>query len=113
MTVGSGQARPVYVLLDMSGSTVRGGFAAGRDQAIPLLIDEATRYPGLLVSVLRYATHADTLVWLSHPEDIKLIPATVPACPRSRPGCACSPLRLARTRPGSPRTASPVFPPSR
>jgi hypothetical protein len=79
MTAGSGQARPVYVLLDMSGSTVRGGFAAGRDQAIPLLIDEATRYPGLLVSVLRYATQADTLVWLSHPEDIKLIPATVPA----------------------------------
>lgn len=79
MTVGSGAARPVYIMLDVSGSTVRGGFAACRDQSIPMLVDEAGRHAGLLVSVLGYATEASTLVWLSDPADIELIPGVTPA----------------------------------
>ncbi len=79
MTGGGGAARPVYVMLDLSGSTVRGGFAACRDQSIPALVDEAGRHPGLLVSVLGYATEASTLVWLSDPADIELIPGVAPA----------------------------------
>lgn len=74
-----GARRAVYVLLDASGSTVTGGFAAGCEQAMPLLIDSAASRLGLLVSVLAYGTGADTLVWLSEPADIKLIPAVVPA----------------------------------
>jgi uncharacterized protein YegL len=79
MTAGSGAARPVYIMLDVSGSTVRGGFAACRDQSIPALVDEASRHPGLLVAVLGYATEANTLVWLSDPADIELIPGVTPA----------------------------------
>lgn len=79
MTAGSGPARPVYIMLDVSGSTVRGGFAACRDQSIPMLVDEAARHAGLLVSVLGYATQANMLVWLSDPADIGLIPAVTPA----------------------------------
>ena len=74
-----GARRAVYVLLDASGSTVTGGFAAGCEQAMPLLIDSAASRPGLLMSVLAYGTQADTLVRLSEPADIKLIPAVTPA----------------------------------
>jgi hypothetical protein len=70
--------RPVYLLLDTSGSTGRAGFADGRDQAMPLVVDQAARLGGLAVAVLIYGTRADTLVWLSDPADIKLIPAVRP-----------------------------------
>jgi uncharacterized protein YegL len=74
-----GPVRPVYILLDTSGSTVRGGFAAGRGQAMPMLIDAAARRGGLLLAILGYGTQARTLVWLSDPADIRLIPEVPPA----------------------------------
>jgi hypothetical protein len=73
-----GPVRPTYILLDISGSTVRGGFAAARDQAMPMLIDAAAGDGGLLLAILGYGTQADTLVWLSDPADIKLIPEIPP-----------------------------------
>jgi hypothetical protein len=71
--------RPVYVIRDTSGSTVRGEFALGCEQAMPLLVDAAARQRGLLLSVLAYGTRADTLVWLTEPADIELIPSVTPA----------------------------------
>jgi hypothetical protein len=79
MSASGGPLRPVYILLDNSGSTVRGGFAAGLSQAMPVLIDAAARQGGLLLAILGYGTRADTLVWLSDPADIKLIPEVRPA----------------------------------
>lgn len=79
MSAADGLMRPVYVLLDTSGSTVRGGFAVGRDQAMPMLVDAAARHGGLLLAILGYGTRADTLVWLSDPADIKLVPEVPPA----------------------------------
>lgn len=79
MSAHGGPVRPVYILLDTSGSTVRGGFAAGRSQAMPMLIDAAARHGGLLLAILGYGARADTLVWLSDPADIKLIPEVPPA----------------------------------
>lgn len=79
MNAPNGPVRPVYVLLDTSGSTVRGGFAAGRDQAMPMLIDAAAHQGGLLLAILGYGTRADSLVWLSDPADIKLVPEVPPA----------------------------------
>lgn len=79
MSSSNGPVRPVYVLLDTSGSTVRGGFAAGRDQAMPSLIDAAAHQGGLLLAILAYGTQADTLVWLSDPADIKLVPEVSPS----------------------------------
>ena len=78
MSPPDGPVRPVYILLDISGSTARGGFAIGRGQAMPMLIDAAARHGGLLLAILGYGTQADTLVWLSHPADIKLIPEVPP-----------------------------------
>lgn len=74
-----GAARPVYVLIDTSGSTLRGDFAAGTQLALPQLVDAAASHPGLLMSVLAYGTQADTLVWLTEPAGIGLIPAITPA----------------------------------
>jgi hypothetical protein len=74
-----GPLRPVYILLDTSGSTVRGGFAASLGQAMPALIDAATRHGGLLLAIIGYGTRADTLVWLTDPADISLIPEVPPA----------------------------------
>jgi uncharacterized protein YegL len=74
-----GPVRPVYLLLDTSGSTVRGGFAAGLGQAMPMLIDAAARHGGLLLAIIGYGTRAETLVWLSDPADISLIPEVPPA----------------------------------
>jgi hypothetical protein len=74
-----GPLRPVYILLDTSGSTVRGGFAASLGQAMPTLIDAATRHGGLLLAIIGYGTRADTLVWLTDPADISLIPEVPPA----------------------------------
>jgi hypothetical protein len=71
--------RPVYIVLDTSGSTVRGGFAAGLSRAMPVLIDAAARQGGLLLAILGYGTRADTLVWLSDPADVQLIPEVLPA----------------------------------
>ncbi len=78
MSAFDGAVRPVYVLLDISGSTVRDGFAAGLSQAMPLLIDAAAHQGGLLLAILGYGTRADTLVWLSNPADIRLIPEVRP-----------------------------------
>ncbi|MGH3192580.1 MAG: hypothetical protein ACRDPY_35645 [Streptosporangiaceae bacterium] len=78
MSAPDGPVRPAYILLDLSGSTVRGGFAAARDQAMPVLIDAAADDGGLLLAILGYGTQADTLVWLSDPADIKLIPEVPP-----------------------------------
>lgn len=78
MSTTAGPVRPVYLLLDTSGSTARGGFADGRDQAMPLVVDQAARHGGLALAVLMYGTRADTLVWLGDPADIKLIPVVRP-----------------------------------
>ena len=78
MSAPDGPVRPTYILLDISGSTVRGGFAAARDQAMPMLIDAAAGDGGLLLAILGYGTQADTLVWLSDPAHIKLIPEIPP-----------------------------------
>lgn len=72
------EVRPVYVLIDSSGSTVRGGFAAACAQALPLLVDAAGRRPGTGVSVLAYGTAARVLVRLSEPGNVRLIPAITP-----------------------------------
>ncbi|WP_300608287.1 hypothetical protein [Trebonia sp.] len=74
-----GAVRPVYVVIDASGSTLRGGFATASQRALPQLIDAAAGHPGLQMSVLAYGTRADTLVWLTEPADIELIPAVTPA----------------------------------
>lgn len=74
-----GAVRPVYILVDCSGSTARGGVAAGFAQALPLLIDAAGRRPGVLVALLGYSTRAQMLVRLSDPASIRLIPALAPA----------------------------------
>jgi hypothetical protein len=78
MSAPGGPVRPAYILLDTSGSTARGGFAAARSQAMPMLIDAAGHQRGLLVAILAYGTRADTLVWLSDPADITLIPEIPP-----------------------------------
>ncbi len=75
----AGAARPVYVMIDTSGSTLRGGFAAGSQRALPQLVDVAASHLGVLMSVLAYSTRADTIVWLSEPASIELIPAVTPA----------------------------------
>lgn len=79
MSASGGPVRPVYILLDTSGSTVRGGFAAARSQAMPMLIDAAARHGGLLLAILGYGTRAGHLVWLSDPADIRLIPEVIPS----------------------------------
>lgn len=71
-------SRPVYVMIDTSGSTRRGGFAVGSQLALPQIVDAAASHPGLLVSVLGYGSRADTLVWLTQPAGIELIPAVTP-----------------------------------
>jgi uncharacterized protein YegL len=71
--------RPVYVLLDTSGSTVRNGFAAACEQALPQLVDAASRRPGVLLSVLCYGTQAKALLTISDPADIRFIPELLPA----------------------------------
>jgi uncharacterized protein YegL len=70
--------QPVYVLVDTSGSTARGGFAAACAQLLPMLIDAAAQRAGLLISVLCYGTQARLLVGLNAPGDISMIPVLVP-----------------------------------
>jgi uncharacterized protein YegL len=75
----SAPLRPVYVLLDTSGSTVRDGFSSACERALPQLVDAAGRHPGVRLSVLTYATKAQSLVPISVPDDIGFIPVWVPA----------------------------------
>lgn len=71
--------RPVYVLLDTSGSTVRNGFAAACATALPQLVHAAGRHPGVLLSVLTYGTQAQTLLAISDPAEVHFIPELLPA----------------------------------
>lgn len=70
--------RPVYVLLDTSGSTVRNGFAAACATALPQLVDAAGRRPGVLLSALTYGTQAKTLLPISDPAEVRFIPELLP-----------------------------------
>jgi hypothetical protein len=71
--------RPVYVLLDTSGSTVRNGFVSACERVLPQLVDTAGQRPGVLLSVLTYGTQAEVLLSISEPGDISFIPALRPA----------------------------------
>lgn len=71
--------RPVYVLLDTSGSTLRNGFAPACEEVLPQLVDAAGRRPGILLSVLTYGTQAKALLTISDPANIRFIPELLPA----------------------------------
>lgn len=68
---------PVHLLVDVSGSTVRGGFDQACNRAMPGIVD-ALQPADVLLSVLTYATEASVHLPLGRLDDVRLIPALRP-----------------------------------
>src|SRR4051794_33555622 len=66
----------LYVLTDTSGSTVRGGFNAGWNRALPSLVTVVERIAGpqTFISFLSYADDASVRIALQRVGDLEILP---------------------------------------
>jgi hypothetical protein len=74
--------RPVYLLIDSSGSTVRNGFLNACHAAMPAVIAELERHGAggrVLVCMLRYGDDASVYVALQPVQNLSVIPPLVPS----------------------------------
>jgi len=65
-----------YLMVDVSGSTVRRGFLAGVTRALPAVVGEIVQAESRL-AVLTYATEAAVLIPMTRVSDLDVLPAPV------------------------------------